>query len=97
MSGVSSRSLMRVTGVDGPIAFLGGLPRGKWVDDALCAEIGGDSWFPDKGENPAAAKKACRRCPVRIECLDYAMSTGERHGIWGGLSETERRRARRAP
>jgi WhiB family redox-sensing transcriptional regulator len=63
----------------------------KWADNALCAEIGGDLWFPEKGEPTREAKAVCRSCPVQAECLEYAMENGERFGIWGALSEHERR------
>jgi WhiB family redox-sensing transcriptional regulator len=67
-----------------------------WQDQGLCAEIGGDElWFPEKGGSTAAAKRVCRSCPVRSECLEYALANDERFGIWGGLSERERRRVKR--
>lgn len=57
---------------------------------------------PDHRERPAAraareqaAKAICRRCPVLLTCREYALATGERHGIWGGLTEADRRRVRR--
>jgi hypothetical protein len=66
-----------------------------WMGDAACAEIGGDEWFPDKGGSTREAKRICARCPVRAECLDYALAHDERFGIWGGVSERERRRIKR--
>lgn len=66
--------------------------RGSWQDDALCAEIGGDTWYPDKGQSPKDAKGICYECPVRTQCLQYALDHDERFGVWGGLSETERRK-----
>jgi WhiB family redox-sensing transcriptional regulator len=48
-----------------------------------------------KNAREAVAKRYCARCPVREECLEYAMATGETHGIWGGLNEMERRRLAR--
>lgn len=62
-----------------------------WLDDALCMQIGGDTWFPSKGGSPAAAKRTCRTCPVRAQCLDWAVTTGEPNGVWGGMSPRERR------
>jgi WhiB family redox-sensing transcriptional regulator len=50
----------------------------------------------EKELREAQAKAYCRRCPVREECLEYALSNGEKFGIWGGMSERERRRIRRA-
>ena len=45
----------------------------------------------DRESREAKAKAICRSCPVRRECLDYAVSIREQHGIWGGLNEAERR------
>lgn len=67
-------------------------PQGDWVLDALCAEIDHDIFFPDKGGSTREAKGICIDCPVAAECLDYALANNERFGIWGGLSERERRR-----
>ena len=55
-----------------------------------------DIFFPARGAPTAPAKAICASCPVREECLDYAITNGEKFGIWGGLSERERRRIRRA-
>jgi WhiB family redox-sensing transcriptional regulator len=54
-----------------------------------------DVFFPERGQSVTAAKTVCARCPVRAACLDYAMSINERHGIWGGTTEKERRVLRR--
>lgn len=45
----------------------------------------------EKLEREQRAKMICARCPVRHECLDYALAIREQHGIWGGLSESERK------
>lgn len=58
---------------------------------ALCAEVDPELFFPPAGANNAAAKKVCQRCPVREDCLNTALAHGDRHGIWGGLSERQRR------
>jgi WhiB family redox-sensing transcriptional regulator len=65
-----------------------------WRDMALCAETDPEEFFPEKGGSVRAAKKVCRGCEVRIQCLEYALENDERHGIWGGLSERERRRVK---
>ena len=54
-------------------------------------------FFPERGDNRkiAEAKMWCGRCPVKRECLEYALANHEKHGIWGGLSEKERRHARK--
>ena len=62
-----------------------------WMANALCAQVDGDLWFPDKGGSTREAKAICRRCPVRAQCLALALEQGET-GIWGGTSENERRR-----
>lgn len=67
----------------------------KWQDRALCAQTDPEAFFPEKGGSTREAKKICQRCPVRAECLEYALAHDERFGIWGGLSERERRRLKR--
>jgi WhiB family redox-sensing transcriptional regulator len=69
----------------------------EWQDDALCAQTDPDSFYPDKGSPSRPAKTICRRCPVITECLAYALKHGERYGVWGGLSERERRKLRASP
>jgi WhiB family redox-sensing transcriptional regulator len=64
---------------------------GDWRGRALCAQVDPDIFFPDKGESPAAAKRVCTSCEVRAECLQDALDRNERFGVWGGLSERERR------
>lgn len=66
-------------------------PDLSWQDAALCAQIDGDLWFPEKGGSVAQPKAICRRCPVRAECLEYALEHEERFGVWGGLTERQRR------
>ena len=66
-----------------------------WQADALCAQTDPESFFPEKGGSTRDAKKICTSCEVRSECLEYALSNDERFGIWGGLSERERRKLRR--
>lgn len=63
-----------------------------WMVDALCAVVDPELFYPEKGESAAAAKMLCRRCPVRAECLAYALASHEKFGVWGGLSERERRK-----
>jgi WhiB family redox-sensing transcriptional regulator len=67
-----------------------------WQTDALCAQTDPEAFFPEKGGSTRDAKKICTTCEVKAQCLDYALSNDERFGIWGGLSERERRRLRRA-
>jgi WhiB family transcriptional regulator, redox-sensing transcriptional regulator len=67
----------------------------QWQDRALCAQTDPEAFFPEKGGSTREAKKICLSCEVRAECLDYALAHDERFGIWGGLSERERRRLKR--
>lgn len=80
-----------------PIAFLEGLVNQPWADEALCAQTDPDSFFPEKGGSVREAKAVCASCDVREQCLAYALEQGEPFGIWGGLSERERRRLRKNP
>lgn len=64
---------------------------GAWVDDALCAQVDPEIFFPEKGGSTREAKQTCARCPVAAQCLDYALANGESYGLWGGTSERERR------
>jgi WhiB family transcriptional regulator, redox-sensing transcriptional regulator len=66
-----------------------------WMDEANCLGCDPDLFFPERGESTGEAKAVCRGCAVRDECLEFALAVGEKHGIWGGLSERERRRIRR--
>lgn len=70
-------------------------PADQWQDRALCAQTDPEAFFPEKGGSTREAKKICLGCEVRHECLDYALAHDERFGIWGGLSERERRRLKR--
>jgi WhiB family redox-sensing transcriptional regulator len=53
------------------------------------------TFFPSNDEELAAAKAICAACPVRDKCLEWAMATRQDDGVWGGLTEVERRRLRR--
>ena len=66
-----------------------------WQADALCSQTDPEAFFPEKGGSTRDAKKICAQCEVKAECLEYALANDERFGIWGGLSERERRRLRR--
>ncbi|HWD60994.1 MAG TPA: WhiB family transcriptional regulator [Humibacter sp.] len=67
----------------------------SWQSDALCAQTDPEAFFPEKGGSTRDAKKICTSCEVRAQCLEYALQNDERFGIWGGLSERERRKLRR--
>jgi len=68
----------------------------SWQTDALCAQTDPEAFFPEKGGSTRDAKRICTTCEVKAQCLDYALQNDERFGIWGGLSERERRRLRRS-
>ena len=67
----------------------------QWQDRALCAQTDPEAFFPEKGGSTREAKRICQGCEVKSECLEYALHNDERFGIWGGLSERERRRLKR--
>jgi WhiB family transcriptional regulator, redox-sensing transcriptional regulator len=66
-----------------------------WTERALCAQTDPEAFFPEKGGSTREAKKVCLTCEVRHECLESALANDERFGIWGGLSERERRRLKK--
>lgn len=64
----------------------------RWEESALCAQTDPDAFHPQPGGTSRPAKTICHSCEVRPECLEYAIGTGQRFGIWGGVSEKELRR-----
>ena len=67
----------------------------SWQHKALCAQTDPEAFFPEKGGSPRDAKRVCAKCEVREQCLKWAIDHDERFGIWGGMSERERRRYKR--
>ena len=67
----------------------------RWQERANCLGVDPDLFFPERGASTREAKAVCKGCEVRDDCLEYALANGEKFGIWGGLSERERRRVRR--
>ena len=75
--------------------------QAEWQVRAACKGPQAAAFFPpvtterrdEKRIREAHAKAICDACPVRSDCLDFAMAIKEPHGIWGGLSEVERRRS----
>lgn len=79
-----------------PLFLLPPIP--DWHGDALCAETSPEAFFPERGESTRPAKTICGLCTVRAECLEEALSLSAsvgKFGVWGGLSERERRRLQR--
>ncbi len=72
-----------------------GTDEAGWQDRALCAQTDPEAFFPEKGGSTREAKKVCLTCEVRQECLEAALDNDERFGIWGGLSERERRKLKK--
>jgi WhiB family transcriptional regulator, redox-sensing transcriptional regulator len=69
--------------------------RPDWHADANCRGLDPEVFFPGQGQDTQEQKKICRACDVQVECLTFALNNGEKHGIWGGKSERERRAIRR--
>lgn len=67
-----------------------------WKSQANCMGVDPELFFPERGSSTREAKEVCRGCVVRGDCLEFAIANGEKFGIWGGMSERERRRVRRA-
>jgi len=73
----------------------------RFYENPSCAEVGGDFWFPEKADGSmntvemVMAKSICRTCPHKAECAEWGINK-ETHGIWGGMTEKERRPLRRA-
>jgi WhiB family redox-sensing transcriptional regulator len=70
-----------------------------WRHRAACKSEDPELFFPVGDTGPALlqiaeAKAVCRRCPVQAQCLNWALTSGQDAGVWGGLSETERRAVR---
>jgi WhiB family redox-sensing transcriptional regulator len=81
---------------DAELASIFGLPdEASWQERALCSQTDPEAFFPEKGGSTREAKRICTGCEVKDECLEYALEHDERFGIWGGMSERERRRLRR--
>ena len=81
---------------DEPISKFWGLFQSgddlSWQHKALCSQTDPEAFFPEKGGSTRDAKRVCAQCEVREQCLDWAIEHDERFGIWGGMSERERRR-----
>jgi WhiB family transcriptional regulator, redox-sensing transcriptional regulator len=70
--------------------------RPTWMKRAQCRGVGRDLFFPEHGGNGTRARRICSSCPVRQDCLDYALANPEMAGVWGGTTERERQKMRAA-
>lgn len=79
----------------GLLALLVDVAWPDWMGDASCRNLDREAWF---STHYADAVEVCSRCPVRVDCLDYALdveATGVTlHGVWGGVTQYGRRRLR---
>lgn len=67
----------------------------SWREAGLCAQTDPEVFFPEKGGKTTSARAVCQSCDLRQQCLEYALAHDEWLGLWGGLSERERRRLKR--
>ena len=67
----------------------------SWRRDAACRDLDTNVFFPLSDDEAGPAKAVCATCPVREDCLEFALVTRQGDGVWGGLTESERRRLRR--
>ncbi|MFM7224049.1 MAG: WhiB family transcriptional regulator [Actinomycetota bacterium] len=75
-----------------PTASTVSRPDTEWLDAAACRGATTDVFFPTSESGKVAAVRICAACPVREECLEYAIATRQPEGVWGGLDPVERRR-----
>lgn len=80
---------------DAVLTGLADLGDEEWMLEATCLDADPEAFFPEKGGSTREAKRICSGCSVATQCLDFALRNDERFGIWGGLSERERRRVKR--
>lgn len=68
----------------------------RWRKRAACRDLDPDLFFVEQGQAADRARDICdEQCPVRVDCLEYAISAREEFGIWGGMNKDERRRFQR--
>lgn len=70
-------------------------PEPEWFARAACQGADLDLFFPGSGGATSAALAICARCPVKAQCLAYALENREGHGVWGGKTELQRRQLQR--
>jgi WhiB family transcriptional regulator, redox-sensing transcriptional regulator len=67
----------------------------EWMARGKCRDLPPETFFPSDGVGVEVARRICADCPVKGQCLEYAMANHIDHGVWGGASERERRRLAR--
>lgn len=72
-----------------------GQSEANWRDFARCRGIDPEVFYQSSDDDAVEAKAICALCPVREACLEHALTRREKHGVWGGLTERERRRVLR--
>jgi WhiB family redox-sensing transcriptional regulator len=80
--------------VDGPVGLEELVDRPEWMASGACRGADAGRFFPGRGQDVRPAKALCARCPVRADCLEYALADTGLQGIWGGTSARERRQIR---
>ena len=78
--------LPRYRNLTAPVRF-----AARWRQQAACHGTDLNLFYPERGQSAGPARQVCARCPVPQPCLEYALSNRISHGIWGGLTERERR------
>ena len=96
LAAAGSRALTLVDAVPYTGSTLDTLIDDNWWDRAACLCVDDEAFFPERGGSTYEAKKLCKICPVKDECLEYALERDESWGVWGGTSEKERRKLKRA-
>ncbi|MFM7263431.1 MAG: WhiB family transcriptional regulator [Acidimicrobiales bacterium] len=71
---------------------MGSGPENTWRNRGACNGLDPSIFFPESDDDSDEAKSICSECPVRISCLEHALSVREKDGVWGGTTEKERRR-----
>jgi WhiB family redox-sensing transcriptional regulator len=69
----------------------------RWVKAGLCDQVMLDTHYPERGGSNGASKRVCAPCPVKLQCLLYALEAGENFGTWGETTERERQPIMRNP
>jgi WhiB family redox-sensing transcriptional regulator len=82
----------RASGIDVKTLPANPSPPDMWQDKAACYGLDPDVFFPVSEEEAGPALAYCSACHIREMCLSWALKNGERYGVWGGLTEQQRRR-----